>query len=144
MSNITVSIDVLSMVDMERGDTMQVWIERIGPLGENELYAFGPSWQDVSGRVELDVLGNGVIRRKHAAFSEKQMAIIADRIDGWIRDLGSCQLSCISAPDKEENAPERRCRWKPRAADLRPLELPMRSLHIASEIEEWSVGERWL
>ena len=123
---------------------MQVWIERIGPLGENELYAFGPSWRDVTGRVELDVIGNGIIRRKHEAFSDSQLAVIADRIDGWIRDLGSCQLSCISAPDKEEDEPERRCRWKPRAADLRPLELPMRSLAIAPDMEEWPVGEHWL
>ena len=132
------------MVGNERGDTMQVWIERIGPLGENELYAFGPSWQDVTGRVELDALGNGVIRRKHAAFSEKQMVIIADRIDGWIRDLGSCQLSCISAADKLEDEPERRCRWKPRAADLRPLDLPMRSVAIAPDHAAWEQYETWL
>ena len=123
---------------------MRGWIERIGPLGENELYAFGPSWQDVTGRGELDAIGNGVIRRKHAEFSEAQLAVIADQIDGCIRDLGSCQLSCINAPDKEGGEPERRCRWKPRAADLRPLELPMRSMEIAPKLEDWPAGEQWL
>ena len=123
---------------------MRVWIERIGPLGENELYAFGPSWQDVSGRVDLDAIGNGIIRRKHAAFSEAQLAVIADQIDGWIRDLGSCQLSCISAPDKESGESERRCRWRPRAADLRPLELPLHSDDIVPKPVDWTVSEQWL
>ena len=58
--------------------------------------------------------------------------------------LGSCQLSCISAADKLEDEPERRCRWKPRAADLRPLDLPMRSVAIAPDHAAWEQYETWL
>ncbi len=90
---------------------MLVWIERLGRVGTDELFGFGLSPDAVTGEILLDPLGNTRIRKKNKAMSESQTLVVESRLDEWIRNLGYCQLSCISAPQYltgEENAAARR------------------------------------
>ena len=44
---------------------MLVWIERLGRVGEDELFGFGLSPEAVTGEILLDPLGNTRIRKKN-------------------------------------------------------------------------------
>ncbi len=121
---------------------MLVWIERLGRMGEEELFGFGLSPDAVIGEILLDPLGNTRICKENPAMSESQMLVVRTRLDEWIRDLGYCQLSCISAPhyvEQEEEEPLRK--WRPRELDLRPLNLPFkRDKLVCVPEEEWAVA----
>ena len=122
---------------------MLVWIERLGRLGEDELFGFGLSPEAVTGEILLDPLGNTRIRKKNKAMSESQTLVVESRLDEWIRSLGYCQLSCISAPQYltgEED--EGRHKWRPRELDLRPLNLPVHGEKILPEAD-WDVALEW-
>ena len=122
---------------------MLVWIERLGRVGTDELFGFGLSPDAVTGEILLDPLGNTRIRKKNKAMSESQTLVVESRLDEWIRNLGYCQLSCISAPQYltgEEN--EGIHRWRPRELDLRPLTLPMHGDGILPEVD-WDVALEW-
>ena len=124
---------------------MLVWIERLGRVGEEDLFGFGLSPEAVTGEILLDPLGNTRIRKENLAMSESQTLVVKNRLDEWIRDLGFCQLSCISAPqyltgEEEENVRK----WRPRELDLRPLNLPVHGegmLDIPEE--EWLGALEW-
>ena len=122
---------------------MLVWIERLGRVGTDELFGFGLSPDAVTGEILLDPLGNTRIRKKNKAMSESQTLVVESRLDEWIRNLGYCQLSCISAPQYltgEEY--EGIHRWRPRELDLRPLNLPMHGDGILPEVD-WDVALEW-
>ena len=122
---------------------MLVWIERLGRVGTDELFGFGLSPDAVTGEILLDPLGNTRIRKKNKAMSESQTLVVESRLDEWIRNLGYCQLSCISAPQYltgEEN--EGIHRWRPRELDLRTLNLPMHGEGILPEVD-WDVALEW-
>ncbi len=124
---------------------MLVWIERLGRVGEDELFGFGLSPEAVIGEILLDPLGNTRIRKKNPAMSGSQMLVVESRLDEWIRDLGYCQLSCVSAPqfltgEEEENVR----RWRPRELDLRPLNLPVHGVDLpVLPVEEWGEALEW-
>lgn len=124
---------------------MLVWIERLGRVGEDELFGFGLSPDAVTGEILLDPLGNTRIRKENLAMSESQMLVVESRLDEWIRDLGFCQLSCISAPQYltgEEEACVRK--WRPRELDLRPLNLPTHGEGLLDmPEEEWIAALKW-
>ena len=124
---------------------MLVWIERLGRVGEDDLFGFGLSPEKVLGEILLDQLGNTRIRKENPAMSESQTLVVKNRLDEWIRDLGYCQLSCVSAPqfltgEEEENVRK----WRPRELDLRPLNLPIHDedLMIMPE-DEWLGALEW-
>ncbi|MCR5758106.1 MAG: hypothetical protein K6F95_09390 [Selenomonas sp.] len=120
---------------------MLVWIERKGRVGEDELFGFGLSPETVNGEILLDPLGNTRICKANPAMSESQTLVITSRLDEWIRDLGFCQLSCISAP-QFLTGEEEECvrRWRPRELDLRPLKLPVHGENLAAVPEEEWLG----
>ena len=124
---------------------MLVWIERLGRVGEDELFGFGLSPEAVIGEILLDPLGNTRIRKENPAMSGSQMLVVESRLDEWIRDLGYCQLSCVSAPqfltgEEEENVR----RWRPRELDLRPLNLPVHGDDLpVLPVEEWGEALEW-
>ena len=124
---------------------MLVWIERLGRVGEDELFGFGLSPESVRGEILLDPLGNTRIRKENPAMSESQTLVVKNGLDEWIRDLGLCQLSCISAPqfltgEEEENVR----RWRPRELDLRPLNLPLHDEDLPEIIEDdWLEALEW-
>ena len=124
---------------------MLVWIERLGRVGEDELFGFGLSPESVRGEILLDPLGNTRIRKENHAMSESQTLVVKNGLDEWIRDLGLCQLSCISAPQfltGEEEESVRR--WRPRELDLRPLNLPLHDEDLPEIIEDdWMGALEW-
>ena len=64
---------------------MLVWIERLGRVGEDELFGFGLSPESVRGEILLDPLGNTRIRKENPAMSESQTLVCADGGPGsWI------------------------------------------------------------
>ena len=123
---------------------MLVWIERLGRVGEDELFGFGLSPESVRGEILLDPLGNTRIRKENPAMSESQTLVVKNGLDEWIRDLGLCQLSCISAPQylhEEEAKPKK---WRPRELDLWPLNLPnYKRRHMPVAEEEWGTALDW-
>ncbi len=122
---------------------MLVWIERLGRVGEEELFGFGLSPEAVTGEILLDPLGNTRIRKQNSAMSESQTLVVENRLDEWIRSLGYCQLSCISAPQYltgEEKETVRK--WRPRELDLWPLTLPVHGEDILPEAE-WTAALEW-
>ncbi|BAL83197.1 hypothetical protein SELR_14890 [Selenomonas ruminantium subsp. lactilytica TAM6421] len=120
---------------------MLVWIERLGRMGEEELFGFGLSPESITGEILLDPLGNTRICKENPAMSDSQMLVVKARLDEWIRDLGYCQLSCISAPHYVEQEEETPRKWRPRELDLRPLNLPMKGERfLAVPEEEWAVA----
>ena len=124
---------------------MLVWIERLGRVGTDELFGFGLSPDAVTGEILLDPLGNTRIRKKNKAMSESQTLVVESRLDEWIRNLGYCQLSCISAPQYltgEED--EGIHKWRPRELDLRPLNLPLHDEDLPEIIEDdWMGALEW-
>ena len=73
--------------------------------------------------------------------SKSQMSVVQTRLDEWIRDLGYCQLSCISAPHYVEQEEEPLRKWRPRELDLRPLNLPLKGDGFTAVPEdEWAVA----
>ena len=123
---------------------MLVWIERLGRIGENELFGFGLAPDEVTGEIMLDPLGRSTLRKKNPAMSDSQTSVVETRLDEWIRELGYCQLSCISAPQYLHEEEEKLKKWRPRELDLRPLNLPdcgHTQLPVADE--EWGIVAEW-
>ena len=120
---------------------MLVWIERLGRMGEEERFGFGLSPESVIGEILLDPWGNARISKENPAMSQSQMLVVQNMLDEWIRDLGYCQLSCISAPHYVDHEEVSLRKWRPRELDLRPLNLPLKSdrLVMVPE-EEWAVA----
>ena len=120
---------------------MLVWIERLGRMGEEELFGFGLSPDAIIGEILLDPLGNTRICKENPDMSKSQMLVVQTMLDEWIRDLGYCQLSCISAPHYVEPEDEPVRKWRPRELDLRPLNLPLKSNRLVMvPEEEWAVA----
>lgn len=122
---------------------MLVWIERLGRVGADELFGFGLSPDAVTGEILLDPLGNTRIRKKNKAMSESQTLVVESRLDEWIRNLGYCQLSCISAPQYLTGEEDKGIhKWRPRELDLRPLNLPVNGEGIIPEVD-WDTALEW-
>ncbi|SDP13860.1 hypothetical protein [Selenomonas ruminantium] len=120
---------------------MLVWIERLGRMGAEELFGFGLSPEAVTGEILLDSLGTARICKENPDMSKSQMLVVQTMLDEWIRDLGYCQLSCISAPHYVEPEDEPVRKWRPRELDLRPLNLPLKSNRLVMvPEEEWAVA----
>ncbi len=123
---------------------MLVWIERLGRIGEDELFGFGLSPEAVVGEALLTPLGQTTICKKNPAMSDSQTLVVASRLDEWIRELGYCQLSCIAAPQyfHAEDIPVKK--WRPRELDLRPLNLPnYKEKHVRRPEDEWVTALEW-
>ena len=106
-----------------------------------EISTFGLSPDAVKGEILLDPLGNTRICKENPAMSKSQMSVVQTRLDEWIRDLGYCQLSCISAPHYVEQEEEPLREWRPRELDLRPLNLPLKGDGFTAVPEdEWAVA----
>lgn len=118
-----------------------VWIERLGRVGEDDLFGFGLQPDEVTGEILLDPFGRATLHKKNSAMTESQTLVVVNRLDEWIRELGYCQLSCISTPQYLQEEEAKSKKWRPRELDLWPLNLPnYKRRHMPVAEEEWGTA----